>query len=67
MLGEWEMLNNLDPIVKNFIVSQLRNTGKQKYKKTYFEEGKLLVFEIYKRSPQTYRFLSRLFSLPSAV
>ncbi|CAH1372414.1 unnamed protein product [Tenebrio molitor] len=66
MTGHWEGVDKLDPVTVNFFKSQLRNLDKNKYKRTFSLDDKILALAIFKKSPKTYRFLSNLFTLPSA-
>lgn len=49
----------------DFIKMQIRNAGKKSRGNRYTFEDKCMAFGIYKQSPKGYRFLSRLFNLPS--
>lgn len=44
---------------------QLRETSKEKHGRRFTRDEKVLSLSLYKRSPQCYRLLSKLFTLPS--
>lgn len=49
----------------DFLKMQLRNAGRKKRGNRYTFEDKCMAIAIYKQSPKGYRFLSRIFNLPS--
>lgn len=63
--GHWEELKSLGPIVYNFIMSQIRNISSKKTGRHYLPEDKIFALALYKQSPKAYRYLARLFCLPS--
>lgn len=48
-----------------FLKMQINNSGKRNHGQRYTPEQKSLSLAIYKQSPKTYRFLQKLFTLPS--
>lgn len=55
----------LNPDQLNFIKLQIKNAGKKPRGKRFSFEHKCMALAIYKQSPKCYRFLSRMFDLPS--
>lgn len=62
--GFWQV-HDLNDIVKNFFRSQIRNVGKQKYHRSYTIKDKIFALALLKQNPKTFRYLSKLFYLPS--
>lgn len=60
-----EVMEEMDSATTNFIYSQLRNHRRSKYKYSFTLDDKLLALSLQKRSAKTYKFLSKLFILPS--
>lgn len=65
--NESVMKGKMDPFVHKFFSSQLRNYNKKKTGKRFTFDDKILSVILYKQSPKTYRFLSKLFILPSVL
>lgn len=59
------VLNEMTPVTRKFILMQIRNHKKSKYKYTFTLDDKLLALSLQKRGPKAYKFLSSLFILPS--
>ncbi|XP_017769225.1 PREDICTED: uncharacterized protein LOC108557287 [Nicrophorus vespilloides] len=62
---EFSNFKNMNGSVQNFFRSQLRNAGKRSRGENYTLEDKVLALSIYKHSTSCYKFLSRIFTLPS--
>lgn len=63
--GYFKNLDKLSDAAKTFILSQLRNIKKKRSIRWTAEE-KSLALAMYKHAPKGYRFLQKIFSLPSA-
>lgn len=63
--GDWQVLDDMDPLIANFIRSQLRNIKVPKVKRTYTVPDKVFALALFKQSPKAYRFLSKILCLPS--
>lgn len=50
-----------------FTLMQFRETGKNKMGRRFTEPEKIMALSLYKRSPRTYRWLQKIFVLPSAM
>ncbi|XP_071580351.1 uncharacterized protein [Temnothorax nylanderi] len=59
------IFNELPQPAKDFFICHLRNMGKNKYKRIYTFEDKAFALTLYKKSPTTYRYMARIFHLPS--
>ena len=58
-------LEQLGPIQKRFIESQLRNARRKKHGRSFTPEEKADAIALWKSSPRTYRLLSKMFVMPS--
>nr|XP_034192171.1 uncharacterized protein LOC117609669 [Osmia lignaria] len=64
-VGVCQVLENLPTSLHAMISAQMRNEGKPIYGRCFTEEEKVLALSIYKQSPKAFRYLSKLFLLPS--
>ena len=64
-VGVCQVLENLPTPLHAMISAQMRNEGKPIYGRRFTEEEKILALSIYKQSPKAFRYLSKLFLLPS--
>ena len=60
-----KVLSSMDRIKARFFQSQLENMKKHPKGRRYTLEDKVLALALYKQSGSAYRFLSKIFSLPS--
>lgn len=60
------VFNNLTPAAAIFIKAQLKYCGRHQRSHIWTNEEKALSVAIYKSSPKCYRFLKKIFDLPSA-
>lgn len=60
-----KMSKNLNPISKKLIWMQLKQCTKKTKGRRFTEEEKIIALSIMKQSPKSYRFLRRIFILPS--
>ncbi|XP_046141602.1 uncharacterized protein LOC123987764 [Osmia bicornis bicornis] len=64
-VGVCQVLENLPTPLHAMISAQMRNEGRPIYGRRFTEEEKVLALSIYKQSPKAFRYLSKLFLLPS--
>ncbi|XP_063821363.1 uncharacterized protein LOC135071511 [Ostrinia nubilalis] len=60
-----EMTKNMNPIAKKMFAMQINICTKAKKGRRFKLEEKLIALSIYKQSPKAYRFLQKIFILPS--
>lgn len=60
------ILNDMISSVRNFILCHFRNNYINNFKRQYTLEDKVFALSLYKRSPSSYRYMAKIFCLPSA-
>lgn len=60
-----ENLTLLNKVARQFIQCQLREAGKNPKQHRFTIDEKIMSLALYKQSPKSYRFLSKIFVLPS--
>ncbi|XP_053989864.1 uncharacterized protein LOC128882310, partial [Hylaeus volcanicus] len=63
--GFHQVLESLPTPLHAMLLAQMRNADKQKSARRFTEEEKILALSIYKQSSKAYRYLAKLFLLPS--
>uniref|UniRef100_A0A2A4JPP6 THAP-type domain-containing protein n=1 Tax=Heliothis virescens TaxID=7102 RepID=A0A2A4JPP6_HELVI len=62
-----KMLNKFTSLAATFTLMQFREIGKNKMGHRFTESEKIMALSLYKRSPRTYRWLQKVFVLPTAT
>lgn len=60
-----ELVKNMNPITKKIILMQIKLCTKNKKSWRFTREEKLIALSIYKQGPKSYKFLQKIFILPS--
>lgn len=60
-----ESTKNMSPLSRKILWMQIKQSTKHKKARRFTTEEKLIALAIYKQGPKSYRFLQRIFILPS--